>query len=90
MAPELLQGEPYGEKVDVWALGCILHELITLKPAFTGSNEDKLKYAITEGAIPALIKRDVGQGLRQIYYMCMTKNPEKRPDILSILRVPEA
>ena len=34
MAPEACQSEPYTSKSDVWALGCILYELCTLKKAF--------------------------------------------------------
>ena len=35
-APEVLGNEHYNSKADVWALGCILFELATLKPAFGG------------------------------------------------------
>ncbi|XP_046388667.1 MAPK/MAK/MRK overlapping kinase-like isoform X2 [Ischnura elegans] len=29
----------YGPKMDVWAVGCVFYELLTLKPLFPGSNE---------------------------------------------------
>ena len=34
MAPELLRGDPHAPKTDVWALGCVLMELCTLKRPF--------------------------------------------------------
>merc|ERR1740129_1212434 len=34
MSPEMLQGRPYGRKTDQWALGCILYEIMALKPPF--------------------------------------------------------
>jgi len=38
MSPELCNGQPYDEKSDMWALGCILYELVTLERAFQASN----------------------------------------------------
>lgn len=37
-APELMCGCNYGEKIDVWALGCIFAELIIRKPFFPGKD----------------------------------------------------
>lgn len=36
LSPELVNGEIYNTKVDYWALGCILYELISLKKPFDG------------------------------------------------------
>jgi NIMA (never in mitosis gene a)-related kinase len=36
VAPEILDDESYDTKSDLWALGCILYELCTLKLAFPG------------------------------------------------------
>ena len=41
-SPEVLKGEPYNQKTDIWALGCILYEMICLKRAFDASNEHDL------------------------------------------------
>lgn len=34
LSPEMCDNKPYGRKSDVWALGCILYELLTLNKAF--------------------------------------------------------
>lgn len=39
-APELLYGSiDYGLEVDLWALGCIIAELLTLEPLFPGASD---------------------------------------------------
>ena len=38
MSPEVVENKPYSAKSDVWALGCILYELCTLKHAFVADN----------------------------------------------------
>jgi NIMA (never in mitosis gene a)-related kinase 1/4/5 len=37
MSPELCQGEAYGVSADVWALGCIVHEVFKRRLRFTSS-----------------------------------------------------
>ena len=48
MAPEACQSEPYTSKSDVWALGCILYELCTLKHAFQADNLLGLVFKIVQ------------------------------------------
>ena len=38
MAPEVINGEKYNTKVDIWGLGCIIYELLTMKITFEGKN----------------------------------------------------
>ena len=39
-APELILAcSDYSEKIDVWAIGCIFAEFMTLKPLFPGKTE---------------------------------------------------
>ena len=34
MSPEVLRGNGYDFKSDVWSLGCVIYEMTTLKPPF--------------------------------------------------------
>ena len=46
-APELLLCDTrYSGKIDVWAVGCIIAELFTLKPLFKGESEGEQLFAI--------------------------------------------
>jgi NIMA (never in mitosis gene a)-related kinase len=38
MAPEVCQGMVYDYKADVWSLGCVLHELCSLKQPWKADN----------------------------------------------------
>ena len=33
-SPEVWKDEPYDVKSDVWSLGCVIYEMVTLKPPF--------------------------------------------------------
>ncbi|KAA6402885.1 MAG: putative MAP kinase kinase family domain protein [Streblomastix strix] len=46
IAPELIRGTPYTSKIDVWALGCILYELLTLTRPFDANNQAALLHRI--------------------------------------------
>ena len=47
-APELLLGAEYTEAIDMWAVGCVLGELILGSPVFMGKNEQDQLNIITE------------------------------------------
>jgi serine/threonine protein kinase len=38
-SPEVLLGLPYDLAIDMWSLGCILVEMHTGEPLFSGANE---------------------------------------------------
>jgi serine/threonine protein kinase len=57
-APELLYGaRRYTEGVDLWAVGCILGELLNSSPLFPGENDiDQAKVAVLRNRILILIR----------------------------------
>lgn len=38
-APEILQGQKYDAKADLWSVGAILFEMLAGKPPFGGANQ---------------------------------------------------
>ena len=86
MSPELFTNQPYNHKSDIWALGCCIHEIASLKPAFSARTINALMYKIIQGKIPC-IPREYGNELAQLVLQMMSHNADKRPSVHQILRM---
>jgi NIMA (never in mitosis gene a)-related kinase 1/4/5 len=87
MSPEVCQNQPYTFKSDVWALGCVLYELCTLKHAFSADNLLGLVYKIVQDKydpIPAHYSQD----LQNLIHSLLNKNASERPSVAQILQMP--
>ncbi len=58
LSPEQARGQSVGPATDVYALGCVLHELVTGKPPFTGGELDVLTRQMY--APPPPLRREAG------------------------------
>ncbi|PNJ32571.1 NEK4 isoform 5, partial [Pongo abelii] len=87
MSPELFSNKPYNYKSDVWALGCCVYEMATLKHAFNAKDMNSLVYRIIEGKLPPM-PRDYSPELAELIRTMLSKRPEERPSVRSILRQP--
>ena len=47
--PQIVQNEQYNQKADIWSLGCIIFEIMSLKPPFSGNNPLFLAKTIVSG-----------------------------------------
>uniref|UniRef100_A0A452RAE2 non-specific serine/threonine protein kinase n=1 Tax=Ursus americanus TaxID=9643 RepID=A0A452RAE2_URSAM len=87
MSPELFSNKPYNYKSDVWALGCCVYEMATLKHAFNAKDMNSLVYRIIEGKLPPMPK-EYSPELAELIRTMLSKRPEERPSVRSILRQP--
>ncbi|KAF7659760.1 hypothetical protein LDENG_00293190 [Lucifuga dentata] len=87
MSPELFSNKSYNHKSDVWALGCCVYEMSTLKHAFNAKDMNSLVYRIVEGKLPQMPSRYDPQ-LGDLIKSMLCKKPEDRPDVKLILRQP--
>ncbi|XP_067833025.1 serine/threonine-protein kinase Nek9-like [Heptranchias perlo] len=89
MSPELCQGEKYNFKSDIWAVGCVLFELLTLTRTFDATNPLNLCVKIVRGTRTMEVDPTVySDALRSLVLDCLDKNPEKRPTAEEILNRP--
>ena len=84
VSPEMCQNKPYNEKSDIWALGCILYELITFCHPFTASNQAALFIKILHGNYTPLPGR-TSKDLVNMVKFILQKNYIKRPSMKDII-----
>ncbi|KAM5280392.1 serine/threonine-protein kinase Nek10 isoform 2-T2 [Ctenodactylus gundi] len=82
--PEVLKSEPYGEKADVWAAGCILYQMATLRPPFYSSNMLSLATKIVEAVYEPVPEGVYSAKVTNAISRCLTPDAEARPDIVEV------
>ncbi|GAA6060618.1 hypothetical protein JCM10212_004597 [Sporobolomyces blumeae] len=84
MSPELINGQPYDVKSDIWALGCLIYELCAGHPPFhEARTQPELAVMIREGKIPDLPKPYTAH-LGQVVRAMLKQSPKHRPNTSQI------
>ncbi|XP_019401378.1 PREDICTED: serine/threonine-protein kinase Nek8 [Crocodylus porosus] len=84
ISPELCEGKPYNQKSDIWALGCVLYELASLKRAFEAANLPALVLKIMSGTF-APVSDQYSPDLRQLILSMLHLDPSRRPPLNEIM-----
>ncbi|XP_061280898.1 serine/threonine-protein kinase Nek1 isoform X5 [Bos javanicus] len=84
LSPEICENKPYNNKSDIWALGCVLYEMCTLKHAFEAGNMKNLVLKIISGSFPP-VSLHYSYDLRSLLSQLFKRNPRDRPSVNSIL-----
>ncbi|MEO6222196.1 MAG: bifunctional serine/threonine-protein kinase/formylglycine-generating enzyme family protein [Vicinamibacterales bacterium] len=81
LAPEQIRGEPASPQSDVFALGAVIHQMITGAPPFAGgSSWAVIDTTLNREPAPlASIRPDVPAELVRIVARCLDKDPAQRP-----------
>jgi len=78
MAPEQLEGREADARTDVWALGCVLFEMLTGRRAFEGDSQAKVIAAIEAAPAPSMPSPIASPAVARVVGQCLQKDPEDR------------
>ena len=80
MAPEQVRGEPADERVDVWALGAVLYEMLTGRRPFGGESVQTQIYALLNREAEPLreLRPEVPDALARVVERALAKDPDAR------------
>jgi TolB-like protein/tetratricopeptide (TPR) repeat protein len=80
MAPEQVRGEPADSRSDIFALGCVLFEMLTSQRAFKRDTAAETMTAILKDPVPevSLVGTEVSSELNRVINHCLEKNPAER------------
>lgn len=88
LAPEVCDSQPYGTKADVWSMGVVLYEVLTLELPFTARSLAALVVKIVTSKPQQLLASTCSKESRILVKKLLQKKPEKRPSTGEILAMP--
>ena len=83
-SPEVWKDHPYDNKSDIWSLGCVLYEMITLKPPFRAQNMEQLYKKVISGEYNK-IPSNYSEDLSNIVDYLLQVNSNNRPSCDDLL-----
>ena len=87
MAPEQAKGRLADKRSDLWALGCVLYELLTGTRAFGGDDvSDTLANVLKSEPNWNALRADVGERVRTLLRRCLDKDRNRRVADASVVR----
>ena len=87
LSPEMCDGRPYSKSSDVWAIGCILYELVCLARPFEGRSLPALIMKILAGDYPSP-PSDFSPEIHRLIKDLLQTSPSSRPTLRALLSRP--
>jgi Tol biopolymer transport system component len=87
MSPEQARGESVDKRADIWAFGCVLFEMLTGEPAFTGDTTSQtLSHVIDTNPDFSAVRADLPPLLDRLLRRCLESDRNKRLPHIGIAR----
>ena len=90
MAPEVVAGREYGEKVDVWSAGVVLYVMLSGTVPFYGATAPEIFEAVLRGNMrfPPRAFAGVSPGAKDLMRRMLCKDVARRLSAEQVLRHP--
>ena len=77
MAPEILKGEEYNNKCDLWSLGIIIYQLYTKNIPYNGEFDNIILNQIEDLGL-SILDKIKNEKLKDLLSKLLVEDPEKR------------
>jgi serine/threonine protein kinase len=91
MAPEIIKGQKYNEKVDIWSIGVITYMLLSGRNPFPGKDKKEVKFLIATKDIDLSKKsyfNSVSPQAKDFIMCCLNRTIEQRYSAKQLLKHP--
>ena len=86
-SPEVWEEKPYDSKSDIWSLGCVMYEMITLRPPFQAKSMEELYKKVMRGIFPKLSSK-YSEDLSDVIKLMIQVEAGARPSCEELLKMP--
>ena len=86
-SPEVWEEKPYDSKSDVWSLGCVMYEMITLRPPFQAKSMEELYKKVMRGNYPRIPSK-YSEDLSDAIKLMIQVEAGARPSCEELLKMP--
>jgi TolB-like protein/tetratricopeptide (TPR) repeat protein len=87
MSPEQARAQTVDNRTDIWALGCVLYEMLTQRCPFAGETfSDVIAALLLKEPQWDLLPQDLPQKVKELLKRCLKKDPDCRVEDVTTLK----